>query len=249
MKMENLFVRNIFLNLLTITFVTEADDILSLLLIGPKNRQRADEMVKKAIDEDLADKKITTIEVYFWPRVLALLPVMLSIISIYRQNKDLDLEFLKQDATCLDIVTFSLTFIGHLIPYVATLLDFVLSQYVKNGESINMKERFIAATGHIICMIYAHNFSYLAILSGIFFYEDSAKTYFQLDLNYQLTGWEFVGIASIIIIDCLWKRTSLSNTKTWLFYLAILLSLSLWAYYLYYLPTVYLYIFNTLNQE
>lgn len=51
-------------------------------------------MVKKAIDEDLVDKKITTIEFYFWPRVLASLPVRLSVISIYRQNKDLDFEFL-----------------------------------------------------------------------------------------------------------------------------------------------------------
>ena len=71
MNTESLLVRNIFLNLLTITFVAEADDILGLLLVGSKTRQRADEMMKKAIDDDLADKKITTIEVYYWPRVLA----------------------------------------------------------------------------------------------------------------------------------------------------------------------------------
>ncbi len=70
-----------------------------------------------------------------------------------------------------------------------------------------------------------------------FFYKDSAKTYFQLDLNFELSGWEFVDIAIIIIIDWLWKRTSMSNTKTWLFYSAILLSLlSVWVY-IHMLPT------------
>ena len=243
MKTESLFVRNIFLNLLTITFVAEADDILGLLLIGSKARQRADELVNKAINEDLASRKIRAIEVYYWPRVLALLPVVFSIISIYRQNKDLSRTFSSQNSPCLDVVYFTLMFIGSFVRYLATLLDFIFSQYAKIEKGLDLKESFIAATEHITCMGYAFSLSYIAIVSGLLFYVDSAKTYYQINLTYNVGGWEGLAIASIIIIDCLLKRISFTNTKNRVFYFAIFLSLILWGFYIIFPPLLFQYIF------
>ena len=161
MNTESLLVRNIFLNLLTITFVAEADEILSLLLIGPKTRQRADELVKKIIREDLANKTITTFEFYYWPRVLALLPVAFSIVYIFQQNRNLSLIFPSQEASCFNIVLLLLLCTGGVMPYLMNLVDFVSNQYMKVDESIHMKERYIAVTKDLICILYSSQLAFL----------------------------------------------------------------------------------------
>jgi len=228
MNTEKLLVRNIFLNLLTVTFVSEADEILSLLLIGPTTRKRADDLVKKIVSEDLANKKITTTEFYYWPRVLALLPVAFSVAYIFRQDRDLSLILPRQEASCFNIVLILLFSTGGVIPYLATLVDFVFSQYVKVDERINLKERLIAATNNVICRIYSFQLVLFTTLSGMYFYKNSAIVYFQTEFNYTFTRKEFYDMPVIIFMDFLLKRKYLANTKK----CEIFLSSSLLVYFI-----------------
>ena len=238
MNTENLLVRNIFLNLLTVTFVAEADEILSLLLIGPKTRQRADELVKKIIREDLANKTITTFEFYYWPRVLALLPVAFSIAYIFQQNKDLSLIFPSQKAPCFNIVLFLLICTGGVMPYLTDLVDFVFNQYMKVDESINLKERYIVVTKDLTCRLYASQLTLFTILSGTYFYEKSAMVYFQTEFHLIITGekYLFVPVLGIVFMHFLLGRISLTNTKNWAVYSVLFLSSSLWVYFIVYIP-------------
>ena len=102
---------------------------------------------------------------------------MWSITSIYRQNIGLYRTFSEHDASCLEIVYLMIIVLGVVMPYFATLVDFVFSQYVKVGESMNVKERFIVATDHIILIACSFNLSYIAIQSGLRFYAKSAKLF------------------------------------------------------------------------
>jgi len=236
MNTESLLVRNIFLNLLTVTFVAEADEILSILLIGPKTRHRADELVKMIISEDLANKAITTFEFYYWPRVLALLPVAFSIVYIFQQNRNLSLIFPSQKASCFDIILFLLFCTGGVIPNLANLLDFVFNQYMKVDESINLKERYIAVTKNLTCRLYSSQLALYTVLSGTYFYENSAILYFQTEFDVTFTGNEFHFIPVIIFIHFLLERISLTNTKNWAVYSVIFLSTSLWIYFIVLIP-------------
>jgi len=246
MNTEQLLVRNVFLNLLTVTFVSEADEILSLLVIGPKVRQRADHLVKKIVSDDLANKKVTTIEYYYWPRVLSLLPVAFSTVYIFQHNRDLSLVSPSQGASCSKIILFLLYFTGGVLPYLASLLDFVFSQYVKVDERINLKERLIAATNNdIVCRIYSFQLVFFTTLAGSYLYANSAIVYFQTAFKYTFTGEEFYMISVIIFMDFLLKRKSLANTKK----CVIFLSSSLLVYFIIWMPIYFVFVFFYLSER
>ena len=84
---EELFVRNVFLDLLTVTFVVEADDILGILLFNSNTRLRADELSRRAMSED------ETFGSYWWPRALVFLPVAFSIIFIFLNDDIVNVAF------------------------------------------------------------------------------------------------------------------------------------------------------------
>ncbi len=82
MNSNDLLAQNIFLNLLTVTFVAEVDEIFSILFVGSRTRQSVDEFLKKNISEDTVHRALSSFEIYYWPRILTFLPVVSAVIFI-----------------------------------------------------------------------------------------------------------------------------------------------------------------------
>ena len=134
-----------------------------------------------------------------------------------------------------------------MLPYLASLLDFVFSQYVKVDERINLKERLIAATNNdIVCRIYSFQLVFFTTLAGSYLYENSAIVYFQTAFfKYTFTGEEFYMISVIIFIDFLQKRKSLANAKK----CVIFLSSSLLVFFIIWYPISFVLVFFYLSER
>jgi len=230
---EELFVRNVFLDLLTVTFVVEADDILAILLINSSVIEQTDENFWTVIE-----RKNKTFETYWWPRVLVLIPVVFSMILIFLKHDIVNVSFPGKNDTCSVMILFSTLLIQVAIPYFVCLFDFIVSQWLNynnddsddnensNDESDEdssqqlkaierLKKKIVKATDHVPCVVYTSSLANLLPPIGALFYEKSAIAYFQMGLNVDHVNILFPLFSAIFvfIIEYFLKRLNSSDNQ------------------------------------
>ena len=206
---EDLFVRNVFLNLLTVTFVVEADDILGISLFESNTRQRADELSRIALSEE------TTFGSYWWPHALVFLPVAFSIILIFLKDDIVNVAFPEGNESCAVMILSSTLLMQISVPFFVCLFDFSVSQWLKNDVSTSLKERLIVATEFVPCVIYSTSLANLLPPIGVSFYEKSAIAYFQtrFDINPLVALLPLISAVFVYIIHFFLKRLNSSTNQ------------------------------------
>jgi len=77
---DDISAKNIILNFLSITFITEADNVLAVLFLRTRHRELMDKTAKEAHEsEEFHDSKVA----FFWARVQGLFCVVILIIVLY----------------------------------------------------------------------------------------------------------------------------------------------------------------------
>ena len=217
MNSDDLLAQNIFLNLLTVTFVAEVDEIFSILFVGSRTRQSVDEFLKKNIREDTVrrvHRALSSFEVYYWPRILTFLPVVSAVIFII--DYDLLLRGLfSSDAKCRDVVILTMILTEVTVPYFASLFEFMINQWMKNDESNRFRERFVVVTENITIVIYSACLVTIIAGLGALSYDVTAERYYQtqLDFNAKRTLYPFGFLIISSTIDFWLRRNSLSGSN------------------------------------
>jgi len=221
---EDLLVRNVFLDLLTVTFVVEADDILGILLFNSNTRLRADELSRRAMSED------EIFGSYWWPRALVFLPVAFSIILIFLKDDIVNVAFPEGNESCAVMIRSSTLLMQVSVPFFACLFDFSVSQWLKNDVSTSLKEWLIVATEFVPCVIYSMSLANFLPSIGISFYQKSAIAYFQtsVDINPLNTLLPFIPAVFVYIIDFFLKRLNSSTNQKGDNFLGNILRISMW---------------------
>ncbi len=232
---EDLLVRNVFLDLLTVTFVVEADDILGILLFNSNTRQRADELTRRAMSED------ATFGSYWWPRALVFLPVAFSIILIFLKD---DVSFPEKNESCSVMIMSSTLLVQIAVPFFACLLDFSVNQWLKKDVSISLKERLIVATEYVPCVMYSTSLANSLPPIGASFYEKSAIAYFQTSLNFNQmnTLFPFTTAMFVYFMEYFLKRLNSSTNQNGNNLLGNILRISMWFTLLIYSPLIILFV-------
>jgi len=82
---DDISAKNIILNFLSITFITEADNVLAVLFLRTRHRELMDKTAKEAHEsEEFHDSKVA----FFWARVQGLFCVVILIIALYFVDKE-----------------------------------------------------------------------------------------------------------------------------------------------------------------
>jgi len=230
---EDLFVRNVFLNLLTVTFVVEADDILGILLFESETREQPE------ISED------GTFGSYWWPRALVFLPVAFSIVLIFLNDNIINHFFPEKIESCAVMILSSTNLVQVTVPFFACIFDFSASEWFKNDVNTSLKERFIVATEYVPCVIYSISLANLLPPIGALLYEKSGIAYFQTSLGLKPVNCVFPLISAVFVFitDFFRKRLNTFTNQNDDDFMGNILLMSLWFHLLFYLPFVLLFYF------
>ena len=195
MNTQTLLVRNIFVNLLTITFVAEADEALGVLVANSQFDARVNDALQNAILE-AQNKNVSFFEMYLWPRIITIPPVLLAFCFVIRINYILEIIFGEQPTIeCKYVINAIMILQLVMFPYFALILDFFIQQCI---NIIEATANFIDASKHVHILLMAFSTSWFLNNVSVFLYENSAVDYFQTDL--ERSNQTFAIIAPLIVL-------------------------------------------------
>jgi len=175
--------------------VAEADEALGVLVANSQLDAGVHDVLQNAIL--LAqNKNISYFEIYLWPRIITMPPVLLAFCFVVRINDILEIIFGEQPTTeCKDVINSIMILQLVMFPYFGLILDFFVQQSI---NIIEAKANFIEATKHVYILLMAFSSAWFLNNLSVFLYENSAVDYFQTDL--EISNPTFAIIAPLIVL-------------------------------------------------